>query len=113
DDDLHLVAQALWEERADLAVDDAGVKGALDAWATLAAHEGAWDLADGVVSLLVLDGEGEERDWRCAVAHLGGDEHQGIAVAHGDAASGLLGELAGLDDEFSPPELGGVATVVW
>src|SRR5690606_31324421 len=60
-DDLDLVAELLVEQRPDLPVDEAGVERRLSAGPTLAAHERAGDLADGVVALLVLDGERQER----------------------------------------------------
>ncbi len=110
-DDLDLVAELLGEQRTDLPVGDAGVQRGLLAGTALAAEERAGDLADGVVALFVLDGERQERQRRAAVVHVCGHQHEGVAVAHGDAAGDLLGVLAGLDDELTPSELCGVASM--
>src|SRR5690606_22102311 len=80
-DDLDLVTELLGEERPDLPVYEARVQRGLGARPALATHERAGDLPDGVVALLVLDGQREERHGRRSVAHGGGDEHQRVPVA--------------------------------
>ena len=61
-DDLHLVAEALGERRAQRAVGEAAREDGGLARATLTAEHAAGDLAGGVHALLDVDGEREEVD---------------------------------------------------
>ena len=70
-DDLHVVAEALREERAQRAVDQAAAEDLALAGAALAAEEAARDLAGGELLLLVVDGEREEVD--ALAGRVGGD----------------------------------------
>ena len=74
------------------------------AGAALAAREAAGDLADGVEALFVVDRQREEIDAFARVGHAGRDEDDGVALAHGDGAVGLLGEDAVLDGEGLAPD---------
>ena len=101
DDDLHLVAHALGEERAQRPVGQArGQDGALGGPA-LAAEEGAGDAAGRVELFFELDAQGEEVD---ALAHGagtgGGGQQDRLAGAQGDRAAGQQGQRAGLDHDL-------------
>src|SRR5699024_8088293 len=61
-DDLHLVAQALDEQGAQRAVDEAAGEDRLGRGAALAAEERAGNLAGGVLTLLDVDRQREEVD---------------------------------------------------
>ena len=65
----------------------------------LALDEAAGELAGGVGLLAVIDGEGEEIAALVGLALDGGHERHGVAVADHDGAVGLLGQLAGFEDE--------------
>ena len=71
----------------------------------LALDEAAGELAGGVGPLAVLDLEGEEVAAGDGVARDGGDQDDGVAEADDDGPVGLLGELAGFEDEGAVTEL--------
>ena len=73
--------------------------------ARLALDEAARDLARGVHPLLEVDGEREEVEARAGLRPVGGAEHQGVAVANGDGATGQTGHAAGLDGQRPTTEL--------
>src|SRR5207248_5791860 len=64
-------------------------------------NEAAGEFAGGVGLLAVIDDEGEEVAALVGLALDGGDERHGVAVLDDDRAVGLLGPLAGFDDEFA------------
>ena len=70
----------------------------------LALDEAAGELAGGVGPLAVLDLEREEVAAGDGVALDGGDQDDGVAVADDDGPVGLLGELAGFEDEGTVAE---------
>jgi hypothetical protein len=94
-DDLHFVVEAVREERAQRAVDQATGQRLLLRRASFTLEEAARDLARGVGLLLVVDGQGKE-----VLAGLGGlrgharHEDDGVAEARQDRAPGLAGDLA-------------------
>ncbi len=99
-DHLDVVAHALGEQRADGAVHQAGRVDGVLAGPALPLEEASRDLAGGVHLLLEVAGQREEVD---AFPGLLGDgrrdEHQRVAVPHGDRAAGLPGQPAGFEDE--------------
>ncbi len=97
-DDLHLVVEALGEQRADRAVDQAAGQGLELAGAALALEEAARDAARGVGLLDVVDGQREEVLPRLGVlgGHDGG-QHDGVVDVDEHRAAGLAGDLAGLE----------------
>ena len=93
-----IVAQLIVEERAHRTVDDAAVEDAALGGLALAAVEAAGDAADGVHSLLELDGQREVVDAGLGIRGAGdGREHDGVAVAADALGVGQLCDLAGLD----------------
>ncbi len=105
-DDLDFVADLLFEERADRAVDHAADDDGVIGRTAFAFHEARrLNLTRGVETLLVFDGQRQEVDAVArAGAHRGGYEHHGVAVAHDARAVGLLGDLADLNRErFAAP----------
>ena len=80
-DDLHLAAVALGEERPDRAVGHARGQRCLVAGAAFAAEEGAGDLANGVHPLFEVDGEREEVDAGAGIAVAHGCEEERVADA--------------------------------
>ncbi len=97
-DHLHIVVEAIREQRPQRAVDEARGQGFLLGRTALALEEAAGDLARGVGLLDVVDGEGEEIAARHRL-RLGNAGHQDDGVPHGnlDRCIGLTGEFAGLD----------------
>jgi hypothetical protein len=105
-DDLDFVVEAVREERADRAVDEARGQRLLLGRPAFALEEPARDAACGVGLFLVVDGEREEVTARSGF--LGADrgaEHDGVAELGDDGGAGLAGHLAGLEGE-------GVGTVL-
>ena len=95
-DDLHLVAEALGEARAQRAVGEAtGEDGGL-ARPTLTTEDAAGDLARGVHALLDVDRQREEVDALTGLAGDDGAQDGGVAHPHEHRAVGLGSELAGL-----------------
>ena len=105
-DDLHVVAEAVGEERTDRAIDLPRTEHGVFARAAFALDEAARNLAGGVHLLFEIAGEGEEVD---AFARFGGGgdgaEHDVlIAVTNQRGAIGLLREFAGFDDHRAPAD---------
>ncbi len=101
-DDVHLVAEAFGERRAQRAVDEpAGQDGLVRALA-LTAEERAGDLARGVGPLLDVDGQREEvGPLPHRAGRRGGGQKDGVADAGQHGAVGELGELARLEGHGS------------
>ncbi len=107
DDALDVVLVPLREERPDRAVGQAaGEDGGLGR-ARLALDEAARDLAGRVHPLLEVDREREEIEAGARIRAVGGAEHDGVTVAHGDGATGEPGHAAGLDGQRATTELDG------
>ena len=99
DDQLGVVVVALGEERADRSVGEPRGEDRGGGGPAFAAEEGAGDAPGGVEPLLEFNREGEEVDARAWLGGGGGAQHHGVAVADGDGAAGLVGELALFDDQ--------------
>ena len=100
DDDLDVVAEPLREKRPDGSVGESCGEDALLGRPALAARERAGDLAGRVEALLEVDGEREEVDaGPDGRRDRGRREDDRVAVTDGDRATGLLGQLSGLEDE--------------
>ncbi len=97
--DLHLIHEALGEERAQGAIDQAGGEDFLVGGAAFALHEPAGELAGGGAALAVVDLERKEVDAFARVGADDGAEDDGLAVLDCDGAIGQLGERPGLDRE--------------
>ena len=112
-DHLDLVAEALREQRADRAVDEAGGEDLLLGGPALALEKATRDLAGGEGLLLVVDRQREEvlPGLRGADAD-GGAEDDGVAVAGEHGAVGLAGHLAGLEHEGASAPLDFLAEVI-
>jgi hypothetical protein len=82
DDDLHFVEEAIGEQRADRAVDQAAGQRFQLARAAFALEEAAGDLAGGVGLLDVVDGQREEvlAGLGLGLGHHGG-QHHGVVDA--------------------------------
>ena len=96
-DDVHLVAEAVREARANRAIDHAGRERGLFAGTALALEIATRNAACGVHLLVEVDGQREEV---VVLALLGDDhgvEHRGVALLDQTGAGGLLGKLAGLE----------------
>ena len=95
-DDVHLVAEAVREARADRAVDHTSRERGLLTGTALTLKVAARDAAGGVHLLVEVDGQREEV---VILAFLGDDhgvEHRGVALLDQTSAGGLFGKLAGL-----------------
>jgi hypothetical protein len=103
-DDLGLVAVALGEQRAAAPVHQTGGQRLLLGQTALAPEVAPGDAARRVQLLLVLDREGEEVDVLLLLRADRGDQDDGVAVAHRDRTVGLLGELAGLENQLLLPD---------
>ena len=112
-DDLDLVAEAVGEQRADRAVDQAGFQDLVLGRAAFALEEAAGDLAGGERLFLVVDGEREEVLAGLGGLHAdGGAQHDGVAVAGHDGAIGLAGDLAGFQDQLAAAPVEFLAEVI-
>ncbi len=105
-DDLHLVAHAVGEQRPQRAVGHARDQHGAVTGPPLTAREGHRDTAGGIGLDLEVDGQGEEIAV-ADVAHGGGGQHGHLAVAHDNGAVGLFGHLAGFDHEVVVADTGG------
>ena len=103
-DELRLEVPALGEQRPDRAVDHARGQRRLLARATLAAEEGAGDLARGVMPLLDVDGQGQEVDV-AQVAHRRCAEDHRVARLNDDGAACLAGQLARLEGDLAVADI--------
>ena len=71
------------------------------AGAAFAPKERAGDAACGIEPLLIVDGERKKVDPLSSTARHGRDgKENGVPAADGDGAAGLLGQLAGFDDDL-------------
>ena len=94
-DDVHLVAEALRERRAERAVDQPVGEDRLIGGLALTAEERAGDLPCGVGPLLHVDGKREEvGSLAYRSCSRGGHQHDGVADPAEDRAVGQLRELA-------------------
>ena len=110
DDDLRLVLEALDEQRADRAVDEAGNQGFLLGRTAFALEIAAGDLARGEGLFLVVDGQREEVEARLGLFledHRGQDD--GVAVGGQHRAVGLTGEAARLEGQLAAGPVDGFA----
>src|SRR5690606_35162264 len=110
DDDLHLVADAVDERRAQRAVDETADEDRLRRGTTLATEERAGDLAGGVGTLLDVDRQGEEVEAVTRVLRHArrGEQHRLLVEVGRDGALRLLSQTSG----FEPDGAGAVRTVV-
>src|SRR5690606_34573992 len=99
-DDLHFVAEAIGEQRADRAIDQARSQRLLFGRAALALEEAARNAATGVELLLVVDGEREEvLPLACGLVGDRADQQHGALARDHDRAAGLACDLTGLDGD--------------
>ena len=96
-DDLHLVAEAVGEGRAQRAVDHAGREGGLLRGPGLTLEVSAGDAAHGVHLLDEVDRQGEEVVILALLRNHGGHEDGRVPALHQAGARGLLCELARLE----------------
>ena len=107
---LHVLLQALGEERTNRAVDEAGDEGlTLGGTSDLAAEIAAGNAAGCVHALGVFDGEGEEALVGFQSGGADGNEDNGAAALQADGAVGLIGDAAVLENEFLAGHTGGDA----
>ncbi len=98
DDDLHLVEEAVGEQRPDRAVDEPAGQRLELARAPLALEEAAGDLAGRVGLLDVVDGEREEvLAGLCLTLGDDGGQHDGVFHRDHDGTGALAGDLARLE----------------
>ncbi len=100
-DDLGLVAHALGEEGPQGPIGEAAGEYGLAGGPALAPEEAAGDLARRVQPLLVIYRQREEVRPLAGIAHAGGDQHHGIAVADDHRPVRLAGHTAYLHTQFS------------
>ena len=98
---LNVAAPVLGQQRPDGTIRQAGGKGGRFSGPALPAQKAARNLAGGVVSLLVVDGQRQEVNALPLPSDGGGDQDKSIAIADGHGAAGLAGQLTGLDDQVS------------
>ena len=105
-DDLHFVAHALREERAQGAVGETRTEGRFRGWAAFAPEEGARDLARGVHPLFEVDGEREEvHPGPRRSRHRGRAKDDGVAVTDPDGAAGEASDSSRFDTQGLAAEL--------
>ena len=105
-DHLRLVAEALDEERADRAVDQARDQRLALGRAAFALEIAARDLAGGIGLFLVVDGQREEVDpGLCRALGNGGGENGGFTERGEHGAIGLTGHAAGFEAQRLPGPL--------
>ena len=95
--DVHLVAEAVREARADRAIDHAGRERGLLAGTALTLEVATRDTAGSVHLLVEVDGQREEVVVLTLLGDDHGVEHRGVALLDQASAGGLLGKLAGLE----------------
>ena len=105
--DHDVVAEAVFEERTDRAVDLAGAQRAVLGRTAFALDVTARDLARSVHLFFEFTGQGKEIDARAGLLRGGdgGKDNVRIAISDENAAIGLLSKLAGLDDQGATPDL--------
>jgi hypothetical protein len=113
DDDLHFIEEAIREQRADRAVDQAAGQRLQFARAAFTLEEAAGDLAGGVGLLDVVDGQREEvlAGLGLGLGHHGG-QHHGVFDAADHGAGGLAGDLAGFQRDGVLAPLEGLGDLV-
>ena len=112
-DDLHLVAEALGEQRADRPVDQTALQHLGLARPALTLEEAAGDLARGECLLLVVHRQREEILPGPGALHADrGAQHDRVAVAGQHGAIGLAGDLAGFQDQLAAAPVEFLAKVV-
>ena len=100
-DHLHFVAHALGKERAQGTVGQARRQDRVLAGASFAAEERARDAACGIQPRLKVDREREKVDpFAHRARHRRCRKQHRVATADRHGAAGLLGQLAGLDDDL-------------
>ena len=104
-DDLGLASPPLREKGTDRPVDHARGEDSLLGRAPFAPEKAAGDLAGGVHTLLDVDSEGEEVDI-AGISRRRGAKNERFARTHDHGAVRLLGELAGLEADLGPLDLG-------
>ena len=109
-DDLHFIAEAIREQRADRAIDQARDQRFLLGLAAFALEEPTRDAAAGVELLLVVDGQREEvlAFARALVGHRA-DKHDGAFARDHHGAAGLARDLAGFKGDLVLAVLEGFA----
>ena len=95
-DDVHLVAEAVREARADRAVDHTSRERGLLAGTALTLEVATRNAAGGVHLLVEVDGQREEVVVLALLRDDHGVEHRGVALLDQARAGGLLGKLARL-----------------
>ena len=97
-DDLHVVIEAIGEQRSERTVDETRGQRLLFRRPPFAAEESAGNLARGVGLFLVVDRQREKVLARLRL--LGGDrgdQHDAVVQAHHHRTAGLAGDLAGFE----------------
>jgi len=110
---LHFVEEAVREEGADRAVDQATGERLEFAWAAFALEEAARDATGGVGLLDVVDGQGEEVLARLgfALGHHRG-QHDGAFNVDEDRAAGLAGDFTRFEGDGVGAPLEGLGNFV-
>ena len=96
DDHLHLVLEAVREERANRTVDQARDQRLLLGRTAFALEIAARNLAGGIGLFLIVHGEGEEvLAWLGARRSNDGGKHRGLAILRQNGGGGLTGHAPG------------------
>ena len=106
DEDLDLVLEALGEQRADRAVDQAAGQDFLVRRPAFALEKSARNLAGRVGLLAILDGQGEEREGGDVGGYGDGRQDHRVAEPERCGAGGLPRQPSGFDDQGTAGELG-------
>ena len=96
-DDLGFVEVALGEERSKGPVGETAGDDLFLTRTPFPLEEAARNASAGSAVFAVVDSQRQEASGLTAASHAGRGQGHGVAVAHDDAAVGLLGESAGLD----------------
>ena len=77
---LNVIAHTIREQGAKGSINQTGGENSFFGWAATALDKSAWDFTNGVLSLFIITGEGEEIDTRAQLfAHRGCGLNNGIA----------------------------------
>ena len=98
--DLHLIAHAFGEERAQRAVRQTGNERGIGGGASLTAEEGSGDPAAGIHTFFVIDGQREKVAAFTHGAHRGGSEHHAVALAQDHRPASLARDPTGFKGDF-------------
>ena len=91
-DDLDVIAQVFWKERAQGAVGQACNEDGDFRWSTFTTEERTGDTSTGIHAFLIINCEGEVIDPEANLrAHGGGSEDHRVAQADGDSTTRLTG----------------------